>query len=312
MRYWWVNQNQTYAYEVNGGYLWSPKQNKNGAKNVFYENMTRIEPGDVVFSFCDTLIKAIGVARGRAKSSVKPAEWGKVGKHWGNEGWYVPVEFTELRLPIRPKNHIDALRPTLPEKYSPLQSSGKGNQCVYLAELPDAMAGILRDLLREQVDDTLARSKPTLLDELADDLERTIQSRQDIPETEKQQLIMARRGQGLYRARLESIEKCCRVTGVSQPSHLRASHLKPWRDSTDFEKLDGNNGLLLSPHVDHLMDRGFISFTDSGEILISPQLDLSVLKLWGVNIERNVGPFTPDQHRYLEFHRGQVFMSYKT
>ncbi len=139
--------------------------------------------------------------------------------------------------------------------------------------------------------------------------ERTIQSRLDIPETEKQQLIMARRGQGLYRARLESIETCCRVTRVSQRSHLRASHLKPWRDSTDAEKLDGNNGLLLSPHVDHLLDRGFISFTDSGDILISTQLDPSVLKLWGVNIERNVGPFNSEQQRFLAFHREHVFVN---
>jgi putative restriction endonuclease len=310
MRYWWVNQNQTYAHEVSGGYLWSPKQNKNGAKNVFYENMTRVEMGDVVFSFCETLIKAIGVARGRARSSAKPTEFGTVGSNWGNEGWYVPVDFTELRSPIRPKDHIDSIRSTLPEKYSPLQSSGDGNQGVYLAELPEAMAGILRDLLRGQVEAILARSKLTLVDQLADDLaERTIQSRLDIPETEKQQLIMARRGQGLYRARLESIETCCRVTGVSQRSHLRASHLKPWRDSTDAEKLDGNNGLLLSPHVDHLLDRGFISFTDSGDILISTQLDPSVLKLWGVNIERNVGPFNSEQQRFLAFHREHVFVN---
>ena len=66
MRYWWVNQNQTYRAEVRGSFMWSPKQNANGARNQFYENMREVSPGDVVFSFCDTRIKAIGVVTGGA------------------------------------------------------------------------------------------------------------------------------------------------------------------------------------------------------------------------------------------------------
>ena len=51
--------------EVRGSFMWSPKQNANGARNQFYENMREVSPGDVVFSFCDTRIKAIGVVTGR-------------------------------------------------------------------------------------------------------------------------------------------------------------------------------------------------------------------------------------------------------
>lgn len=51
MRYWWVNQNQTYRHEIDGGYLWSPKKNKNEARNQFYENMREVSPGDLIFSF---------------------------------------------------------------------------------------------------------------------------------------------------------------------------------------------------------------------------------------------------------------------
>ena len=46
MRYWWVNQNQTYHHEVQGGYLWSPKRNANGARNPFYESMREVAPGE--------------------------------------------------------------------------------------------------------------------------------------------------------------------------------------------------------------------------------------------------------------------------
>jgi putative restriction endonuclease len=51
MRYWWVNQNQTYRHEVEGGYLWSPKRSASGARNPFYEAMREVAPGDLIFSF---------------------------------------------------------------------------------------------------------------------------------------------------------------------------------------------------------------------------------------------------------------------
>jgi putative restriction endonuclease len=76
MNYWWVNQNQTYKHEVDGGYLWSPKTNSNGGTNPFYANMTKVSVGDVVFSFKDTLILAIGIITSRGYSHPKPREFG--------------------------------------------------------------------------------------------------------------------------------------------------------------------------------------------------------------------------------------------
>jgi len=63
VRFWWVNQNQTFDQEFSGGYLWSPKRNQNGASNQFYENMREVAPGDVIFSFRDQAIAAIGIAQ---------------------------------------------------------------------------------------------------------------------------------------------------------------------------------------------------------------------------------------------------------
>jgi hypothetical protein len=63
MRYWWVNQNQTFRHQLAGGCLWSPKRNANGARNPFYEFMREVSPGDVIFSFIDTSVAAIGIAQ---------------------------------------------------------------------------------------------------------------------------------------------------------------------------------------------------------------------------------------------------------
>ena len=61
--------------------MWSPKVNANGRRNRFYDSMTEAAPGDVVFSFCDTLIKAIGVVNGYAQSAPKPTEFGTTGQY---------------------------------------------------------------------------------------------------------------------------------------------------------------------------------------------------------------------------------------
>jgi hypothetical protein len=306
--YWWVNQNQTYKAEVPGGFLWSPKQRADGARNQFYENMKEVKVGDIIFSFCDTYIRAIGVAIGEAETSAKPDFMG-AGASWSTDGWLVPVEFKELDLKIRPKDHIALLRPHLPEKYSPLQHSGDGLQSVYLASIPAPMADVLIELLGDE----FRRALQTLGDEVdeagavADQQEEAIRGRTDIGATSRTQLIKSRRGQGIFKANVRLNENACRVTGINDPLHLRASHIKPWKDSSDDEKLNGCNGLLLSPHIDHLFDRGFISFSADGSLLISSHLDQKVLEQWGVSAETNVGKFNTEQAKFLEYHATLIF-----
>lgn len=308
MRYWWVNQNQTYKSEVPGGFLWSPKTRADGARNQFYENMREVAVGDVVFSFCDTRIKAIGVAVGRAETSPRP-DFGAAGANWAKEGWLVPVEFKELRSQIRPKDNITLIRPHLPTKYSPLQQSGDGLQSVYLAEVPAPMSAVLTDLIGAEYLLALKelQGEADEIDLVGDQQEESIKGRTDIGATTKDQLVKSRRGQGVFKANVRLNEKRCRVTGVTDLQHLRASHIKPWKDSTDEEKLNGCNGLLLAPHIDHLFDKGYISFLDNGDLLVSPKLDRSVLINWGILEEMNVGPFSPHQSVFLEYHRRSVF-----
>jgi hypothetical protein len=96
MRFWWVNQNQTARQEISGGYLWSPKRNSNGARDPFYESMLEVAPGDLVFSFVDTRIAAIGVAESYCYEIPKPTEFGSAGMNWERVGWQVRVSFNSF------------------------------------------------------------------------------------------------------------------------------------------------------------------------------------------------------------------------
>ena len=145
MRFWWVNQNQTYKFEVPGGFLWSPKTRADGGRNYFYECMQEVRPGDIIFSFCDTYIKAIGVAQRAAIASAKPA-FRTAGSNWADEGWLVDVEFEEIDNPIRPKDFMPQIIPLLAEKYAPLQRDGNGLQGVYLTEVSSEFGNLLANL----------------------------------------------------------------------------------------------------------------------------------------------------------------------
>lgn len=320
VRYWWVNQNQTYRQEIAGGYLWSPKRNANGARNPFYEFMREASPGDLVFSFADTRIIAIGIVQSYCFESPKPLEFGSTGQYWENIGWKVNVRFNQLLNQVRPKDHIDLLRRVLPTHYSPLQQNGNGIQSIYLTEVPESFAEVLGVLIGtefEAVRSIVSAQQPRVPMQVGDDLdywehrlEKTVEEDQTIPETARQAIIRARRGQGLFKERVRQIETMCRITKVDNPIHLVASHCKPWRDSTNEERLNGENGLLLTPSIDHLFDRGLIGFEDSGTLIISPVAHRPSLQRMGVETERvvNVGGFTEGQQAFLDFHRNSVLL----
>jgi hypothetical protein len=125
-------------------------------------------------------------------------------------------------------------------------------------------------------------------------------------------LADARSGLGSYRANVEQIEGACRATGVMDRRHIRAIHIKPWADCDDAERLDGNNGLLLSPHVAHLFERGYISFSDNGQMLLARQLNSTVLKRWAIAAPIPLRAFAPKQKPYLAWHREKVFEKVET
>jgi hypothetical protein len=307
MRYWWVNQNKTFDHEVGGGYLWAPKVNADGGRNQFYDFMTEVQPGDIIFSSRGTFISAIGIATSGAYTSDKPIVFGKAGDSWNQDGWKVEVSYVEPRKLIRPTDYMDLLRPLLPSKYSPIRPDGRGNQ-VYLASIPEAMGQLLMTLT-----DSPEITMPVVdLAQLkVNEDEQEIFVDVTLNDVQKATLIMARRGQGEFRKRVQMIEKECRVTGVHSSQLLIASHIKPWARSEPVEKLDGNNGLFLSPHVDKLFNDGFITFQKSGKLEVASDFDVAVLTRWGIDPTKNFGRFNDDQAYFLEHHHGNVFESKK-
>jgi putative restriction endonuclease len=302
VNYWWVNHSQTHEQEIHGGYIWSPKTNRGGGRNQTYLNLTEAQLHDVIFSYAHGTIKAIGVITQKCLEYPRPPEFGAIGQQWSETGWLVKIDWQLLERPIRPKDFIGTIAPLLPTQYSPIRITGDGNQSCYLARISNELGHIMLDIARlnnQDISDYVSEFQSNITDHI---IEEEIRNDQ-IPETEKEQLIKARVGQGLFRQRLEHIENRCRLTGITDKRLLIAGHIKPWRDSNNREKLDGENGFLLSPHVDRLFDRGWISFANQGKILCSNNEIKQVMIWWNLNPDMNVGNFTKLQKQYLQYHR---------
>lgn len=316
-KFWWVNHKQTHRQEISGEYLWSPKVEKNGAKSRFYDNMRLAAPGEYVLSMANGRVAHIGCVTDYAISSPKPEEFGKIGDYWQHEGWLLPVTWTTLPTPVRPKEMVDQIAPLLRERYAPIQKdTGNGNQKAYLAEIDESLfCEIVEHAQFVGLDALKSERSARARGEFAASLEAAvlskIESNPDISATEKLQLRKSRVGQGAFRKNVLAITPTCCVSGINNPDFLIASHIKPWRScETSHERLDGYNGLLLAPHVDFLFDRGLIGFNNSGEILLSSTLELADIDLFGITaaLEKPCLELHPQHIPYFDYHRRNVFI----
>ena len=116
-----------------------------------------------------------------------------------------------------------------------------------------------------------------------------------------------RKKQVQYREELYNEFRRCPFTQIDEYRLLVASHIKPYAVSTEKERADSNNGLMLSPLYDKLFDKGFISFSDDGEILISDWLSPRNRRLISFNYTREDLNLNDERKRYLAYHRENVF-----
>ena len=307
MAFWWVNHGKTYQTERDNDFIWAPQRAKNGAKRETYTTLTRTQPGDRIFSYANGLIQAVGRVTGTCIEQPRPAEYGPAGGVWGLTGWMVPVEWETLTRQISPRANISLIRPLLPASNAPLNENDNGTENCYLASISDSLGNLLLGLVSSE--DALAITEAA--EESQDDREGDVEAKKileaPIGETEKKQLINARKGEGRYGHNVEAVECGCRLTRVTHRSFLVASHIKPWAKSNNAERLDGNNGLLLSPHADRLFDHGWVSFRDNGDTMCANDVAAGAMRARGLYPSANVGAFNDQQKAYLVYHRDHVY-----
>jgi predicted restriction endonuclease len=131
------------------------------------------------------------------------------------------------------------------------------------------------------------------------------------PTTEAERMVIQRIGQDIFRdALMDYWGRRCPMTSITEPKLLRASHIVPWADSTDEQRLDVYNGLLLSALWDAAFDSGLISFADDGSVLLTDQISEATRATLAITPTTRLNGLR-DQHRAnLAVHRERNGFSY--
>jgi hypothetical protein len=283
-QYFWVNQ-KTYPEESKGSYLWAPKKDKGNRTPWHWQTMNKIKKGDIILNYYKQTIVSYCIALTEAYENPIPTNLDKENQ-WDRDGYMVDAEYVKLETPIYIPAVINELKDVFPNYHSPYSvEANRGNQ-IYLAEISQNLAHKILSISNQEY---LNEFEEQSLDE------NILTSRLT---TTKVRLI-----QGKYRRELiRRWRGKCAVSGSDEISILIASHIVPWRESNDFEKGDVNNGLLLSPTYDALFDKGLISFSDNGDILIQKELRKNMESLRITAKDKIIG-LTKGNYKYLKRHR---------
>ena len=232
----------------------------------------------------------------KAKAYDAEAPWLKDEiKPWLKDGRKVDIEIIELDDPINTDSIFDRIKDFLPEKYSPFNKDGGGNQG-YFFEIGHQVFNIIlntdfdgEEINLDLVDQNL--SIPT---------GSSINSKLKVN-------VRSSTWQKYFKNQLFKFWGVkCVLTAVQNKDLLIGAHIKPWSKCDDKEKIDVFNGLPLSPNADKIFELGLISFDENGELIKSNKLSNEDLKK--LNINPNIKlKFKNEHFKYLEYHRLNKF-----
>lgn len=252
--------------------------------------MPEVKKGDILFCQFDKKIQYIAIATKDAYSSPRPTsiEFDE----WKKEGYKIEIDLIMLKEPVDRDYIINDLKNLHNDKCSPkLVTENHTISQQYLFSIPEGAAALILDAI-ENIDlniyknttNTTTKNKPT--------------------ETQKEAIIKARVGQGIFRKEvLELWNSTCPITKVNKPELLIASHILSWQLSNNEEKLDKYNGLPLTPSIDKLFDKGYVSFSDDGKLLLHNSLDPNIIQQLGININAKIEGLEDKHKYYLKKHR---------
>jgi len=313
-RFWWVNHPSLPVFDPEASSLWfAQRRAHNKTRAESERNVQRLLPGDLLCIASEDTLCAAGVVLKvpQGEQRMMAADNPPHAQGQMEHGFAVPVRLGAFSNPPRFADHAARLTGVMPRRNAPLRAGGSLNRDAWLCLMPAPLVATIRELLRGELEQIVSAATAMLGSRLGDDAaEAILQQRSDLDAALKAELLHARYGQGLFRANVERWQQGCRITGLLDRRHVRAVHIKPWARSSDAERLDGHNGLLLSPHLAHLFERGYLSFSNAGALLISRELNPAVVRSWAIDSDSSCGTFAPEQHPYLEFHRGEIFGSH--
>lgn len=306
MRYFFVFQNKNYEEERKGGYLWAPQKNKNAQTFHHWTDMKLIKKGDIIFNSYNGKLVSVLTAQENCKEHERTTGLEELDL-WEKDGWLVEVQYRDMEKPITYKDYMKDILKLQDERYAPFNKSGRGNTG-YLFRVSKELANFFFKII-EATNPVLRRDfqiEDNFQLENIKQIENELNSIIILEKTEKETIIKSRIGQSVFKKSLLMIEKKCRLCGVKDERFLVASHIKPWSESNDQERLDVDNGLLLCPNHDALFDKRYITFDETGKMLVKESLDTTTKMFLNINDTMRIN-LNERQQIYMNWHREKFF-----
>ena len=299
MKFFWVNLGATFKEVNQGGFLWAPLystiEGKDGTlrtrTNRHWDVVDDVLDGDIIFCVNDKQITRVAEAKGDAYNAERPLSRGF--HKWNKKGRRVDVTLHSTARPVCRDEIAEEFLSRFNERCDPAVFTQHGTiNEIYMSHIGlDAGLYLLE--------------KTGLISAFAD---RIVVggSKRKLSKTTREAIILARVGQGSFRANLVKRWNCrCALTGLQNPDLLVASHIVPWGVSDNDERLDTDNGLLLATHIDRLFDCGLISFCEQGKLLISDELDPHAQQVFGLAQYQKLADVPKGTIQYLARHRAR-------
>lgn len=297
MAFFWVNLGKTYKEVATQKFLWAPANvvDKNAKKktNAGWEPVKDVKAGDVIFCNRDENIMYVAIARNDAYPAKRPLT--RTFKEWREDGFQVDVDLTVLTPAVSVTGFKLDLMAIHNHKCSPVLFTKMGSiSQQYMVRLPLGAGALILGYLG---------APEVSISELVT-LHMHKKGRLKQGRT-RDTIAQARVGQGQFRDDVLLLwQYVCPVTGLGKPELLTASHIVPWSLSNEIEKIDPNNGLLLSPAIDKLFDRGYVSFSDHGRLIVKESaLTIQDLLCLGIAPDVKIDGLNDQQKEYLARHR---------
>jgi len=295
LSFYWVNLGDSYKEVEEHNFLWAPSSSVdkkgNTIINAGWKHVREVAAGDVIFCHEDGRIIYIAVALSNAYQSPRPKS--RKFDKWKKNGYRIDVDLEVLPSPIYTDEFRDELISLYNDKCSPkLFTVRREASQQYMVKLPDGAGALLLNVLGD------------LSVKIQDKLPNAKSNNTKLEATHRDAIVKARIGQGKFRKEVLKLwGGACPVTKVSRPELLIASHIVSWQLSSDVEKIDKFNGLPLTPDIDKLFDKGFISFSNEGELLIHSCIQPRIIEQLGIDLNLKIEGLRAEHKEYLKRHR---------
>ncbi|MDQ0427348.1 hypothetical protein QOZ98_000173 [Planomicrobium stackebrandtii] len=299
-----VMQGETYQEERNAGVLWTPQIDKSGMVPHSWNRMQELKKGDIVFHYVKGYVVAISRVRKDCTKGTKPKSADEQSQE-SEDAYIARTEYRELENPLSVKEYFNDIQPLLPVKYAAFQEDASGNSG-YLYPCNEELAMKILELISSLNIFTLEMEQLELAMEVIKKTEHNPLLGL-IAEAELEIKTKIRRGKEQFRESLMPLwNNECPLCGIAISDVLKASYAKPWKDSSDTERLDPFNGVLLCANHAALYSAGLIAFTGGGRLHISSRIMEEDYPEYRLRKNMKV-PVSPEHAPYLRWHKRIVF-----